>query len=65
MGSPAFSAAGQNQSALPSIGHPSTRMPSIPGCSFHFGRSAADRGFSGTRPMTAKRLAYRLAASRA
>src|SRR5436190_12025609 len=50
MGSPAFSAAGQNQSALPSVGHPSTRTPSIPGCSFHFGRSAADRGFSGMRP---------------
>ena len=33
-GSPAFSAAGQNQSAVPSVGHPSTRTPSIPGCFF-------------------------------
>src|SRR5690348_12545130 len=34
-GSPAFSAAGQNQSAVSSVGHPSTRTPSIPGCFFH------------------------------
>src|SRR5262245_47154682 len=41
-----------------------TRTPSIPGCSFHLGRSAADSGFfNGMRPITAKRLGYRLAAS--
>ena len=72
-GTPAFSAAGQNQSAVPSVSHgivtsllKMTRTPSIPGCSFHFGSSAADCGFwSGMRPMTAKRSGYRLAASSA
>src|SRR5262245_14824969 len=70
-GSPAFSAAGQNQSAVPSDSQPIivgvlkvTRTPSIPGCSFHFGKRVADWGFwSGMRPMTAKRSGYRLAAS--
>ena len=61
-GSRAFSAAGQNQSATPLSSSALcarcnvSRTPSIPGCSLHFGRSAADSGFSnGMRPMTAKR----------
>ena len=72
-GTPAFSAAGQNQSAVPSFSQAImvgvlnvTRTPSMPGCSRHFGSNAADFGFSsGMRPMTAKRFGYRLAASRA
>ena len=63
-GSQAFSAAGQKQSAVPSESQPIivgllnvTRTPSMPGCSFHFGNSAADFGScSGMRPITAKRL---------
>ena len=63
-GSPAFSAAGQNQSTDPSDSMAMnlgllnvTRTPSMPGCSFHFGNSAADFGSSsGIRPITAKRL---------
>jgi len=61
-GSRAFSAAGQNQSATPLSSSALcarwsvSRTPSMPGCSFHFGSSAADCGFSsGMRPMTAKR----------
>ena len=50
-GSPAFSAAGQNQSAVPSESQASVagvlnvkRTPSMPGCCFHVGSSAADFG---------------------
>ena len=62
-GRPAFSAAGQNQSAAPLVSSALcsrmkvSRTPSMPGCSFHFGSSFADSGFcNGMRPMTAKRL---------
>ena len=58
----AFSAAGQNQSAVPSDSHDtdgplnSTRTPSMPGWSRHLGKRAADCGsLSGMRPMTWKR----------
>jgi len=61
-GRSAFSASGQNQSAVPSVSHALagprnvSRTPSMPGCSRHFGSSAAAFGFfSGMRPMTAKR----------
>ena len=51
-GMPAFSAAGQNQSKRPSASHclnlaapKVTRMPSMPGCFFQSGSSAAFAGF--------------------
>ena len=65
-GRPAFSAAGQNQSAAPSGARASgawnvSRTPSMPGCSLHFRQQRRRlRPFSGMRPMTAKRSGYRL-----
>ena len=62
-GRPAFSAAGQNQSALPLVSIAAcsrmkvSRTPSMPFCSFHFGSSAAElESCTGKRPITAKRL---------
>src|ERR1700681_2805349 len=50
MGMPAFSAAGQNQSADPSVSHAAcspamfNRMPSTAGCSLHVGSRRASLG---------------------
>ena len=63
---PALAAAGQNQSAVPSDSQARVagvlnvrRTPSMFGCCFHVGSSAADCGFCiGTRPMMAKRSGY-------
>jgi hypothetical protein len=63
-GSPAFSAAAKNRSAVPSVSQGSvwsllkiTRTPTIPGCSFHFGNwSSALGSWIATRPITRKRV---------
>jgi hypothetical protein len=64
-GSPAFSAAAQNQFAVPSVSQgivcallKLTRTPSIPCCSFHFESRSADLGScSGTRTLYGDRYA--------
>ena len=72
-GMPAFSAAGQSQSALPSVRKwrlcslwKVKRMPSMPGCFFQSGTSALLAGSARLmRPITANRSGCVRAASRA
>jgi len=71
-GMPAFSAAGQNQSAVPSVSHfavsgvNARRMPNMLRCCFQAGMSAGVFGSSRwMRPMTPKRLGYFATASAA